>query len=790
MSTEPAVPRDPADGSGRRLHPALARCLPGFFFAGVTLLFAWPALLGRSTSAVPGLQALLWPWRGVVDTSPSPALQTDGAASSYPWSVGYHEALRQFELPFWDWHSFTGGYDLASDGVAGAMYPVHWLLWGAFEPPRAHDAYVVLHLWAGGLVMFMLLRHWRLASGPALVGGTVWMLAPFNVGWVQAEMIAPVLVIVPLAFWAVSAAIAQGSWQRVFGASAAIALAMVAGNLVVFMVVVWIVGLYAAATWIVALARRRPAAELARRAGTLVLVALGAFALSAYSLVPTLLNLLSLSRRPSQLEQVLPLQGSASDVLLSLWDPPALDSTIALFMLHWCGRVALVLAVVGLFHRGSRRVLGLVLVLFFTLMPVTPWLVHVGWYAIPPLRAVSGFGRLAFLGSFGMAILAASGTAVLLSLLRRVWARTSTTRRTGRLDPLLGALVAGVVVVELLPFALAINPPWTDPEDTPLMPVTGAQESLTRGEREWPGLVLPLASVPAGAGEPTGYSFWGATSHVGGVDSVGGYDSAVPTRATAFTQVMQGISAQTAVQPIGGAFLPNFGVEWTRLDLAERAGVTHVYAPPGVSLTDSVYAAAVPELRLVHDDADGQVWELARPMRGPRLVGRAFIATSTEDALARFAAPEHDAREVVVLERRGRSSAAGLTPDSPGDGPVGTVRSARRGYDGAVVDVDAERGAWLVMPIGYAPGWRADMNGQALAIRPADGAMSAVRVPAGDHTITFTYRPRGFRAGALATLAALLAALALLVATRVRGRRVTAEAPPIDHADEWSTRAV
>ena len=768
---DPPGRADTPDAPGRGLRAGLARYFPAVFFAGVTLTIAWPALLGRSTSAVPGLQALLWPWRGVVDTTTPPALQTDGAASSYPWSVSYHEALRRFELPFWDWHSFTGGYDLASDGVSGAMYPVHWVLWFVFEPARAHDVYVVLHLWAGGLVMYLLLRHWQLARGPALVGGTVWMLAPYNVGWMQAEMLSPVVVVLPLVFWSVSAAISHRSWPRILGASAAVALALVAGNIVVFIVVVWIAGLYAAAVWLRALVRRRPASELRRTAVTLGLVAVGGFALSAYSLVPTLVNILSLSRRPSQLEQVLPPPGSPTHLFWSLWNPPALDATISLFMLHWCGRTALLLAVVGLFHTGGRRLLGVVLVVFFTLLPVTPWLVQLGWYAVPPLRAVSGFGRLAFLGSFGIAILAASGTAVLLSLVMRVRARALRTRLRVSLDPLLGALVAGVVVVELVPFALAVNPPWTDPDDTPFLPLTGAHASLERAADEWPGLVLPLASIPAGAAEPTGYSFWGATAHVGGVDSVGGYDSAVPIRATAFTRVMQGTPAQTAYQPIAGAFLPNFGVEWTRIDLAARAGVTHIYAPPGVRLSDSVYAGVAPALRAVHDGADGQVWELEDPMRGPRFVGRATFASSPEDALVRFTDPLHDARNVVVLERPKRPSAAGPAPGPPDEGPSGTIRSARRESDRAVVEVRAQRVGWLVMPIGYAAGWRAELDGEPLVIRAADGAMSAVQVPAGDHTITFTYRPRGFIWGASLTAAALLIASALLLAARLRGPR-------------------
>jgi hypothetical protein len=735
----------------------------------VTLLLTWPVLLGRSTSAVPGLQGQLWPWRGVVDTGPGPALQADGAASSYPWSVTYHQALRHLELPFWDWHSFSGGYDLASDGVSGVMYPVHWVLWLLLEPPHAHDAYVVLHLWVGGLVTYLLLRHWRLAAGPALVGATTWMLAPFNTGWLQAEMITPVLVVVPLAFWAVSAAVTVRSWQRVLGASASLALALVAGNIVVFLVVVWVVALHAVGCWLLAAARRRPAAYLRRTALTLVLVGVGALALSAYSLVPTVLNLLSLSRRPAELEQVLPPQGSAGDILRSLWSAPSLDSSLALFSLHWCGRVALVLAVLGLLHQGGRRVLGAVLVVFFTLLPVTPVLVELGWWTVPPLRAVAGFGRLAFLGSFGLALLAASGTAVLIARAERLLAKARPAfSRALLLGPALGALAALAVVAELAPFARDVNPPWTDP-GAALMPSTPAGDTLaaTDDDTGWPGLVLPLSAIPEGATEPTGYALWGATAHALGLDSVGGYDSAVPTRATALTQVAQGAPVEAAFQPIAGAFLPNFGVGWSRLDLAERLGVTHVYAPPGLRLRESAYSGVLPKMSRVHAGADGQVWELDTPMRGPRLVADAVVATSPEDALTRFVSPEHDPRTTVVLE----GPPDGIAPHRPAVGPPGEVRSARRGYDEVTVDVDVRRAGWLVMPIGFAPGWRAETDGEELAIRPADGAMSAVRLPPGRHTVDFSYRPRGFLAGAAVTLTSLLAVLALLVATRSSARR-------------------
>src|SRR5207253_2273270 len=124
--------------------------------------------------------------------------------------------------------------------------------------------------------------------------------------------------------------------------------------------------------------------------------------------------------------------------------PPDLDTSVSLFELHWPGRTTLLLAVVGLLHRNGIRVLGLLLVLFFTLLPVTPLLVQAGWFGMPPLRAVAGFGRLAFLGAFGIAILAAAGSAVLLALLSHLWARSSAVREPRHLHLLAGTLVASV----------------------------------------------------------------------------------------------------------------------------------------------------------------------------------------------------------------------------------------------------------------------------------------------------------------------------------------------------------
>lgn len=753
-----------------------ARLFPAAYFAGVTLLFAWPMLLGKSTSAVPGFQATLWPWRGVVDTSPTAALQVDGAASSFPWSVSFHEALRNFQLPYWDWHSFTGGYDLINDGVSGVLYPLHLILWWAFKPVVAHDVYVVVHLCAGGLLMYALLRHWRLPAAAAMVGGTAWMLAPFNTGWMQAEMLTPVLITVPLAFWAMSAVMAEPTWRRVFGASAAMTLAVVAGNIVVFLVLIWVVGLYGLGELIANLVRRRPWAEVRPRLLGLVGVGIGSLALSAFSLMPTVINLLSLGRRASHIEEVAPIQAPASAFFWKLWNEPVIGGAGSLFELSWCGRVVLVLAVLGLLHRGAKRGLSLGLVLFFTLLPASPWLLQVGWYLLPPLRAVSGFGRLTFLASFGLAILAAAGTAVLIASIDRLLLRLRALRgRHESLSQLAAPVLAVLVIAELLPFAVSINPPWTERRPHSFFPTTAVHEALSPPADEWPPLLLPLTPPTSDPAAPPHYSFWATTSHIGSIDSVGGYDSAVPLRASALSRVMEGTPPVTALEPFSTAYLPSFGTQWARLDLARRVGVTHVYAPPGTTLEDIAYPEAHAQLRETYGGREGTVWELRDPLRGPRLVPEAVFTRTPLEALELFTSAQHDPERTVVLEV-GPGKRPPTTPDSRdklADEPIGRITEAERGSDRAEVTVVADRAGWLVLPIGFSRGWRVQLDGESVGARPADVAMTAVRIPPGEHTVTLTYRATGLRGGSLISLMTVLFFTGIILVQVVRRRRET-----------------
>ena len=70
----------------------------------------------------------------------------------------------------------------------------------------------------------------------------------------------------------------------------------------------------------------------------------------------------------------------------------------------------------------------------------------------------------------------------------------------------------------------------------------------------------------------------------------------------------------------------------------------------------------------------------------------------------------------------------------------------------------------LVLADAFYPGWRASVDGHETPIYPANVLFRSVPVPAGEHSVVFTFEPNGWRVGLIAAGAAvvLIAALWLL----------------------------
>jgi hypothetical protein len=72
----------------------------------------------------------------------------------------------------------------------------------------------------------------------------------------------------------------------------------------------------------------------------------------------------------------------------------------------------------------------------------------------------------------------------------------------------------------------------------------------------------------------------------------------------------------------------------------------------------------------------------------------------------------------------------------------------------------------LVVFNSYEKGWRAEVNGNAARVLPADAAFQAIRLPAGEHVVELRYRPRGLFAGISIGVAGLIGLI--FAASRIR----------------------
>ena len=84
--------------------------------------------------------------------------------------------------------------------------------------------------------------------------------------------------------------------------------------------------------------------------------------------------------------------------------------------------------------------------------------------------------------------------------------------------------------------------------------------------------------------------------------------------------------------------------------------------------------------------------------------------------------------------------------------------------------MSARRPGLLVLSDLEYPGWKAEVDGEEADIERVDYLMRGVRVPAGESTVTFSYRPLSFTVGWVVSLLAL-AGVVTTGALGWRGRR-------------------
>jgi membrane protein YfhO len=144
-----------------------------------------------------------------------------------------------------------------------------------------------------------------------------------------------------------------------------------------------------------------------------------------------------------------------------------------------------------------------------------------------------------------------------------------------------------------------------------------------------------------------------------------------------------------------------------------------------------------------------------------RMLPRAWLATSElvttdvqELAIIRSGRTP-DGAAWNPLEKALVESSTGISFGKQGE-PMGHAEVTRHEPNRVEVETQSASPSILVLSANHYPGWRADLDGQSVEVIRVDYNLRGVAVPAGQHRITFVYRPKSVLVGLAISLLALL----------------------------------
>jgi hypothetical protein len=126
-------------------------------------------------------------------------------------------------------------------------------------------------------------------------------------------------------------------------------------------------------------------------------------------------------------------------------------------------------------------------------------------------------------------------------------------------------------------------------------------------------------------------------------------------------------------------------------------------------------------------------------------VPRASYVRDSSEAMTRLIAPDFDShQEVIIMDGEVRTA---VSVDSLARSDVWPVTINEQGSSQVQLTVEAPNPGFVVLTDTFYPGWQVTVDGQAARIWQANLAFRAVAVEAGQHEISFRYRPRSFMVG-------------------------------------------
>ncbi len=153
---------------------------------------------------------------------------------------------------------------------------------------------------------------------------------------------------------------------------------------------------------------------------------------------------------------------------------------------------------------------------------------------------------------------------------------------------------------------------------------------------------------------------------------------------------------------------------------------------------------------------------LENPRPFARLYYEADFVDNEQWAVELLGDIRYDEREKIVLQAAPKLAL-------PAEPAAGRAKVASFAPEEIVIDIDTAANAILSLSLPHYPGWAARLDDQPAEILRAYAGLSAVEVPAGEHTLVLTYDPLSYRIGLVLSLVTWLTlAVRALMALRRR----------------------
>ena len=681
-----------------------------------------------------------------------------------PWLEFAREAVWHGRLPFWD-ASLFAGYPFLSNPQVALFYPPTWL---ALVLPvnMGISWYLVLHIWLAGLGMYLFIR----SLGGDEVGASLGGIAFAFSGYMAARIYAGHIGLLATNSWlpwlllATVWSVRRKTWWSAVMMGVPFALSILAGHTTSLIYVALMWGIFAL---YLILAEKQGVALVVRQ---LVIAGLVGLGLSTVQLAPLLQFIMSSSRTaeatyefataysfpPAHLITFLVPEFFGEPTRAGTWSVPNFEE-----LTYYVGILPLLALVVAL-KRPSRKVY------FWLIVMVVGLLLALGSYGffyklvydlIPIFRLTRAPARAAYMTVFAAAVLVGlalsrseedaekvtgllrwlvPGTAVFilvaLAATGAVFAAQHPTETSGRLWHQVGGWALALVLVVATGAVL-----W---------------QWFKTGKTAW-ALVLALVLLSdlwlfgfklVRLEETAVQPMWTEAKAVIGDEMT----RVLPWGVSIFEQNGAG---QVGLNSVFGYNALEVGanidfvssVPDPRSSAYDVMGASYVIAP----VPQDQFTEGAQGLQLVAQTDNGWIYRRPEALPLARLVTQAEIIPDTPRAIARIHEPDFEAATTAILAQEPACQLDEAA--TPGTAIIDTMQ------DGTWhIRTNSEASALLILSETDYPGWQVTVDGQSAENLTAYTAVRAVCVPAGEHSVEWTFKPRVYGLGGMVSLLSLM----------------------------------